>query len=133
MRFLVPSEHRTYCPFKGTASYWSLAVGDKTVENVAWSYVEPVEEGLGIRGYIAFYWNKVEAWFEDAPAVEIAADEAAVESTNPLAGWLLPEAWEAASSAAPVERFGRPLGQVGFGLLRLPWVTPPPPPPPPPH
>src|SRR3546814_1435800 len=32
MRFLVPSEHRTYCPFKGTASYWSLAVGDKTVE-----------------------------------------------------------------------------------------------------
>src|SRR5690606_29068945 len=42
MDFLVPSDHRTYCPFKGTASYWSLAVGDKTLENVAWSYEDPI-------------------------------------------------------------------------------------------
>src|SRR5690554_3803458 len=44
MDFLVPSDHHTYCPFKGTASYWSLAVGDKTLENAAWSYEDPIEE-----------------------------------------------------------------------------------------
>lgn len=124
LRFLVPSDHHTYCPFKGTASYWSLAVGDKTLENVAWSYEDPIEEGLGIRGYIAFYWNKVEAWFEDAPAVEIDADETAVERANPLAGWLLREAWEAASSAELVDRFARQLVEAGFGILRLTVIIP---------
>jgi uncharacterized protein (DUF427 family)/class 3 adenylate cyclase len=124
LRFLVPSDHHTYCPFKGTASYWSLAVGDKTVENVAWSYEDPDDEALAIRGYIAFYWNKVEAWFEDAPAVEIDADETAVEAANPLAGWLLREAWEAASSAELVERFARQLVEAGFGILRLTVIIP---------
>src|SRR5690606_7147655 len=107
MQFLVPSDHHPYCPFKGTANCWSLAVGDKTLENVAWSYEDPIEEGLGIRGYVAFYWNKVDAFFEDAPAVEIDADDAGIESANPLAAWLLREAWEAASSAELVERFSR--------------------------
>jgi len=124
MDLLVPSDHRTYCPFKGTASYWSLTVGDKVVENVAWSYEDPIEEALGIRGYIAFYWNKVEAWFEDDQAVEINADEAAVQNANPLAGWLLREAWEAASSAELVERFARQLAEAGFGILRLTVIIP---------
>ena len=124
MAFLAPSDHHTYCPFKGTASYWSLAVGDKTLENVAWSYEDPIEEGLGIRGYIAFYWNKVEAWFEDEDAVEIDADEAAVETGNPLASWLLREAWEAASSAELADRFARQLVEAGFGILRLTIIIP---------
>jgi len=124
MAALVPSDHRTYCPFKGTATYWSLTVGDKTLENVAWSYEDPIEDALGIRGYIAFYWNKVEAWFSDDAPVEIVADEAAVESANPLAGWLLREAWEAASSAELVDRFARQLVEAGFGILRLSVIIP---------
>jgi adenylate cyclase len=124
LNFLVPSDHHTYCPFKGTATYWSLAVGDKTVENGAWSYEDPIEEALGIRGYVAFYWNKVEAWFEDSSALEIEADEAAVESANPLASWLLREAWEAVSSAELVDRFARQLVEAGFGILRLTVIIP---------
>ena len=124
MDFLLPSDHHTYCPFKGTANYWSLAVGDKVLENVAWSYEDPIEEALGIRGHIAFYWNKVEAWFEDAQAVEINADEAAVEAANPLASWLLREAWEATSSAELIERFARQLVEAGFGILRLTVIIP---------
>ncbi|HEY9549988.1 MAG TPA: DUF427 domain-containing protein, partial [Kiloniellaceae bacterium] len=124
LRFLVPSDHRTYCPFKGTANYWSLAVGDKTLENVAWSYEDPIEDGLGIRGYIAFYWNKVEAWFEDEQPVEINADDAAVERANPLAGWLLREAWEATSSAELVDRFARQLVEAGFGASRVTVIIP---------
>ena len=124
MQFLVPSDHHTYCPFTGTANYWSLAVGDKTLENVAWSYEDPIEEALGIRGYVAFYWNKVDAFFEDAPAVEIDADDAGIESANPLAAWLLREAWEAASSAELVERFARQLVEAGFGILRLTVIIP---------
>lgn len=124
MDLLVPSSHRTYCPFKGTANYWSLSLGGETLENVAWSYEDPIEEALGIRGHIAFYWNKVEAWFEDDAAVEIDAHEAAIETGNPLAGWLLREAWEATSSAELVERFARQLVEAGFGVLRLTVIIP---------
>ena len=44
MEFLVPSDHHTNCPFKGNASYWSLDVGGKTIENAVWSYEDPYDE-----------------------------------------------------------------------------------------
>src|SRR3546814_16228481 len=50
IRFLVPRAHRTYFTSKSTASYWSLAVGDKTVETVAWTQAKPVEGSRGPRG-----------------------------------------------------------------------------------
>lgn len=53
------TDHRTYCPFKGHAAYWSLGVGAGTAENVAWSYQEPYREVTEIEGHIAFYGDKV--------------------------------------------------------------------------
>ena len=38
MDLLEESDHTTYCPFKGDASYWSVRVGDNVAENAAWSY-----------------------------------------------------------------------------------------------
>jgi uncharacterized protein (DUF427 family) len=35
---LRASEHHTYCPYKGTASYWNIAVGDRVSENAVWGY-----------------------------------------------------------------------------------------------
>ena len=51
---LVPSPTTTYCPYKGTASYWSAVVGDTTVEDVAWSYDDPLPESLPIRALLSF-------------------------------------------------------------------------------
>ncbi len=71
MDFMSTTDHRTLCPYKGEASYWSLTLGDSTVENAAWGYPTPSasapepEEAPDLRGYVAFYWNKVEAWFEE--------------------------------------------------------------------
>ncbi|MEQ8354583.1 MAG: DUF427 domain-containing protein [Kiloniellaceae bacterium] len=124
MDFLRPTEHRTYCPFKGTATYWTVAVGDKTAENAAWSYEDPIEEGLGIRGYIAFYWNQMDAWSEHGQQVEIDQSESGIENGNPLADWLLREAWEAASSAELVDRFARQLVEAGIGVMRLSMLIP---------
>lgn len=124
MDFLRPGDHHTYCPFKGTANYWAVVVGDKVAENAAWSYEDPIEDGLGVRGYIAFYWNKVDAWFEGSQPLEIDASETAVEAGNPLAGWLLREAWEATSSAELVDRFARQLVEAGFGIYRLNAIIP---------
>ena len=52
------TEHHTYCPFKGQASYYSLKGGP---ENAAWSYETPYDEMLAIRGMLAFYPDKVDS------------------------------------------------------------------------
>src|ERR671915_1613737 len=65
MDLLEASDHTTYCPFKGDASYWSVKVGDKIAENAAWAYPEPIDSAPPFSGLIAFYWRRMDAWFEE--------------------------------------------------------------------
>jgi uncharacterized protein (DUF427 family) len=65
MEFLEESEHKTSCPFKGEASYWSVRVGEKVAENAVWSYPEPIDSAPPLAGYLAFYWNKMDHWYEE--------------------------------------------------------------------
>ncbi len=53
---MVRSAHTTYCPFKGHASYYSLAKGP---QNAVWSYEQPYDEVLAIKERLAFYPDKV--------------------------------------------------------------------------
>lgn len=55
---LVRSSHRTHCPFKGDASYFSLANGP---ENAVWSYEQPYDEMQEIKDLLAFYPGKVDS------------------------------------------------------------------------
>ena len=55
---LAPSSHRTYCPFKGHASYYSLTNGP---ENAVWSYEAPYDEMGMIKERLAFYPDKVDS------------------------------------------------------------------------
>ncbi|MGL5865919.1 MAG: DUF427 domain-containing protein [Dermatophilaceae bacterium] len=55
---LRPSSTQTVCPWKGTASYWSLEVGAATTSDAAWYYPEPKEAAEQIRGRVAF-WKDV--------------------------------------------------------------------------
>jgi len=62
---LEPTDLHTRCPFKGEASYWTVRVGDKVAENVMWGYQDPLPEREDIRGYRAFYWEQMDAWYEE--------------------------------------------------------------------
>lgn len=55
MDLLVVSPTVSYCPYKGTATYWTFQVGGMCVPDVAWSYDEPVPESAPIAGMLAFY------------------------------------------------------------------------------
>lgn len=44
----------TYCNYKGVATYWSAAIGDTVVDDVAWSYPDPPPESLPIKGFLSF-------------------------------------------------------------------------------
>ncbi len=65
MGYLERNDHRTYCPFKGEASYWTLNVGGRRCENAVWSYEDPLVEVSGIKDYLAFFWDKADAWYAD--------------------------------------------------------------------
>lgn len=65
MDLLAPTDHHTFCPYKGTAMYWSIKAGDRTSENAVWGYPEPFDEVAALRDFVAFYWDRVDAWYEE--------------------------------------------------------------------
>src|SRR2546425_3493242 len=50
-------------PGKGQASFYSAKVGDRVAEKAAWRYLQP--ERPDLKDYVAFYWDKMDAWFEE--------------------------------------------------------------------
>ena len=62
---IARTDHHSHCPFKGNAVYWTVTVGDRIAENALWAYPDPYREAPDLRGYAAFYWDRVGAWFEE--------------------------------------------------------------------
>ncbi len=58
-QYLVASSTHTNCPWKGTASYYSLNVDGATNSDAAWYYPEPKDAAAEITDRIAF-WKGVE-------------------------------------------------------------------------
>ncbi|WP_119303756.1 DUF427 domain-containing protein [Dongia deserti] len=61
MSLFQPTAHKTYCPYKGDATYFSLKGADKSAENAVWSYVDPYPAVKEIAGHLAFYPDRVDS------------------------------------------------------------------------
>jgi uncharacterized protein (DUF427 family) len=61
MDFLRPSVHRTHCPYKGDASYFSLCLVTGLEPDAVWSYEKPFPAVAEIAGHLAFYPTRVDA------------------------------------------------------------------------
>lgn len=57
---LRPSEKSSQCPYKGIASYWSVEAGDGYLEDVVWTYENPIPEAPKIRGLLSFFNERVD-------------------------------------------------------------------------
>jgi uncharacterized protein (DUF427 family) len=64
MDLLVPTATTTHCPYKGQAQYWSVRVGDRLVEDLAWSYRTTLPESQKIAGLVAFYNEHVDLFID---------------------------------------------------------------------
>lgn len=58
MRLLHPSDARTYCPYKGRASYYDMQVNGSTFAGAVWYYPEPLPEAPKLKGTLAFWPEK---------------------------------------------------------------------------
>jgi uncharacterized protein (DUF427 family) len=65
---LRPTASQTTCPFKGQASYWSAEVGGETLDDLVWSYENPIPQAEGIAGLMCFYPDRVELTVNGQPA-----------------------------------------------------------------
>ena len=57
---LLPTSTSSVCPYKGVASWWSVRLGDRVVEDLVWSYPSPIPENPRIAGLMCFYNEKVD-------------------------------------------------------------------------
>jgi uncharacterized protein (DUF427 family) len=62
---MEPTDKRTRCPYKGEASYWTIKAGDREGANAAWAYLDPLPERTDIKGYMAFYKDRVDLYVDD--------------------------------------------------------------------
>jgi len=60
MERLTPTDSASACPYKGWASYWTVAVGETTHRDVAWGYTTPLPESEPIAGLVCFYNERVD-------------------------------------------------------------------------
>lgn len=63
MHYLQPTTQRSFCEFKGAASYWSISVDGRISVNAAWMYAQPASGYEAIQNHLAFYASRVDACF----------------------------------------------------------------------
>jgi uncharacterized protein (DUF427 family) len=61
MALLEPTDHATYCPYKGDCAYFSIPLGGNRSTNAVWSYEAPYAAVTPIKDYLAFYPDRVDA------------------------------------------------------------------------
>jgi uncharacterized protein (DUF427 family) len=80
---LVPSDRTTFCEWKGAGAYYSVRVGDRQVNDVAWYYPQPTPAFAAIQNYVAFYAAPMDACY-------VGDDLVTPQPGNFYGGWITP-------------------------------------------
>ena len=59
MTYFGKTSHRSFCPHKGEASYYTITMDGLIAEDAAWSYEKPIAAATALKDRIAFYPNVV--------------------------------------------------------------------------
>jgi uncharacterized protein (DUF427 family) len=71
---LEESDHTSYCPFKGDASYYSVPAGGERSVDAIWTYRDPYPAVAEIKDHVAFYPDRVDAIDERLSNDPVGAD-----------------------------------------------------------
>jgi uncharacterized protein (DUF427 family) len=75
MEFFNTTPRKTFCEYKGTASYWTVKVNDKEAISAAWSYASPSKGYEAIKDHMAFYPGRMDACYVDEEKVKPQAGD----------------------------------------------------------
>jgi uncharacterized protein (DUF427 family) len=64
---LLPSATRTWCPYKGAATYSSVRLGDRVVEDLVWSYPAPLPDAVELGGLVALFDERLDLVIDGVP------------------------------------------------------------------
>ncbi|MFI6167479.1 DUF427 domain-containing protein [Nocardia sp. NPDC051052] len=64
MDLLHASDTHTSCPYKGTADYWTVRLGDTEYQDYVWGYRTPLPESQKVAGLVCFYNEKVDTYLD---------------------------------------------------------------------
>jgi uncharacterized protein (DUF427 family) len=64
MDLLEPTATVTMCPYKGTARYWTVRIGERTYKDIVWSYPTPIPEIPKIENLLSFYNEKLDIYVD---------------------------------------------------------------------
>jgi uncharacterized protein (DUF427 family) len=78
---LSRSGRTSMCEFKGRAFYYTLSAGERTVENVAWAYPDPVDRYEALTDHFAFYLSRIDAGY-------VGDEEARAQEGDFYGGWI---------------------------------------------
>jgi uncharacterized protein (DUF427 family) len=78
---LVPSDGRTFCEWKGVATYWTVRGGDRVEVDAAWGYPEPTPGFEALADAVAFYCGRMDACF-------VGDERAEPQPGNYYGGWV---------------------------------------------
>ncbi|WP_443111107.1 DUF427 domain-containing protein [Bremerella sp. P1] len=83
-QYLSRSESRTFCEWKGQASYWSLEIPGRAAQlDIGWSYDQPSVQFEPIKGFFSFYPGRIDCFVDGHPVLPQAG--------NFYGGWITPE------------------------------------------
>jgi uncharacterized protein (DUF427 family) len=81
--WLEPAAGGSFCEWKGPARYWSLVDGKRRLDNVAWSYPEPLAGAEPLADCVAFYCRDLDCRIDGAPVL--------AQPGGFYGGWITPE------------------------------------------
>ncbi|MEM9107847.1 MAG: DUF427 domain-containing protein [Pseudomonadota bacterium] len=107
---------RTFCPFKGTATYFDVEIDGEVHENGAWTYMNALPESAGIEGLVAFMPQVL-------TAVEFADGETEEPSHGNISGptidWIMREAWLCDTPEALTQAIAEKFNEDGIAVSRM--------------
>ena len=71
---LEPSATVTWCAYKGRATYRSARVGERRLDDLFWTYEEPLPDGRDVGGLLGVYSERLEVTVEPAASAAASVD-----------------------------------------------------------
>ncbi len=113
---LETTDHRTFCPFKGTATYWDVKIGDKIIENGAWTYKKALPESRDVEGYVSFMPSVL-------TELEVEGDDLRGDPhgniSGPTVDWVMREAWLCSTPEELTGAIARKFFEDGIAVSRI--------------